>query len=324
MPCGARSPAPPGPVPASSSAPLRYASILPGACSHRRCSTLALRGGPLAQLTAQDRSSIYGGFHLYCLEHNRGLRRVNRPASLSEAAGDRRLMDSIYRRQRHIYDLTRKYYLLGRDRLIWPISAPRRRHRAGDRLRHRAQSDRCRQCLSAGAFFGLDISEEMLKTARAQARPERSGRGCRHRRRRCRQLRAVAPVRGAAVQPHLFLLHPIHDPALENATRPCLGPCRPRRPAHIVDFGQCEALPRPFPGAPVVVARQIPRHPARHPPPGACRDRASGRGRSGVRAALWRLCLVWRAHATCCGRPTTGTRWSRNSSAVRRQVKSRA
>ena len=27
-------------------------------------------------------------------------------------------MDRVYRRQRHIYDLTRKYYLLGRDRLI--------------------------------------------------------------------------------------------------------------------------------------------------------------------------------------------------------------
>lgn len=27
-------------------------------------------------------------------------------------------MDSIYRSQRHIYDLTRKYYLFGRDRLI--------------------------------------------------------------------------------------------------------------------------------------------------------------------------------------------------------------
>ena len=29
-----------------------------------------------------------------------------------------RLMDGIYRGQRHIYDATRKYYLFGRDRLI--------------------------------------------------------------------------------------------------------------------------------------------------------------------------------------------------------------
>ncbi|HEY0281515.1 MAG TPA: hypothetical protein VGC27_02700 [Rhizomicrobium sp.] len=28
------------------------------------------------------------------------------------------LMDEIYRHQRYVYDLTRKYYLFGRDRLI--------------------------------------------------------------------------------------------------------------------------------------------------------------------------------------------------------------
>ncbi len=28
------------------------------------------------------------------------------------------LMDQVYRRQRHVYDFTRKYYLLGRDSLI--------------------------------------------------------------------------------------------------------------------------------------------------------------------------------------------------------------
>jgi S-adenosylmethionine-diacylgycerolhomoserine-N-methlytransferase len=28
------------------------------------------------------------------------------------------LMDLVYRRQRYVYDLTRKYYLFGRDRLI--------------------------------------------------------------------------------------------------------------------------------------------------------------------------------------------------------------
>ena len=34
------------------------------------------------------------------------------------------LMDAIYRNQRHIYDATRKYYLLGRDRLIAGLDAP--------------------------------------------------------------------------------------------------------------------------------------------------------------------------------------------------------
>ncbi|MDP3895918.1 MAG: class I SAM-dependent methyltransferase, partial [Mesorhizobium sp.] len=34
------------------------------------------------------------------------------------------LMDGIYRRQRHIYDATRKYYLLGRDRMLERLDVP--------------------------------------------------------------------------------------------------------------------------------------------------------------------------------------------------------
>jgi S-adenosylmethionine-diacylgycerolhomoserine-N-methlytransferase len=33
------------------------------------------------------------------------------------------LMNRIYRHQRHVYDFTRKYYLLGRDRVIAGIDA---------------------------------------------------------------------------------------------------------------------------------------------------------------------------------------------------------
>ncbi|MEP4422552.1 MAG: methyltransferase domain-containing protein, partial [Nitratireductor sp.] len=34
------------------------------------------------------------------------------------------LMDANYRFQRHVYDLTRKYYLLGRDRLVDALQVP--------------------------------------------------------------------------------------------------------------------------------------------------------------------------------------------------------
>ena len=34
------------------------------------------------------------------------------------------LMDRMYRRQRHIYDLTRKFYLLGRDQMIDRLGPP--------------------------------------------------------------------------------------------------------------------------------------------------------------------------------------------------------
>ena len=43
---------------------------------------------------------------------------------MSDTVAMSNLMDRIYRRQRHLYDSTRKYYLLGRDRLIERLSPP--------------------------------------------------------------------------------------------------------------------------------------------------------------------------------------------------------
>ena len=45
------------------------------------------------------------------------------------AADIRRRMDRMYRPQKYIYDLTRKYYLLGRDRLIAELGAAGRPER---------------------------------------------------------------------------------------------------------------------------------------------------------------------------------------------------
>lgn len=74
-------------------------------------------------------------------------------------------MDRMYRYQRHFYDLTREYYLLGRDHLLSNLNPP---HGAnvlevgcgtGRNLIHAAHLyPRCN-------FFGCDISLEMLKTA---------------------------------------------------------------------------------------------------------------------------------------------------------------
>ena len=45
------------------------------------------------------------------------------PATPAPAASIDAVMDGVYRHQRHIYDLTRKYFLLGRGRVLPP---PRR------------------------------------------------------------------------------------------------------------------------------------------------------------------------------------------------------
>ncbi len=74
-------------------------------------------------------------------------------------------MDQVYRRQRHVYDLTRKYYLLGRDRLIEGLDV-----RAGDHALELGCGTG-RNLIAAARryplarFYGVDISRAMLATA---------------------------------------------------------------------------------------------------------------------------------------------------------------
>jgi S-adenosylmethionine-diacylgycerolhomoserine-N-methlytransferase len=76
-----------------------------------------------------------------------------------------RRMNRMYRRQRHIYDGTRRYYLLGRDRLIAGL-----RPAAGASVleigcgtgRNLVQAARL---YPDARFFGIDVSTEMLTSA---------------------------------------------------------------------------------------------------------------------------------------------------------------
>lgn len=77
-------------------------------------------------------------------------------------------MDRMYRYQRHFYDLTRKYYLLGRDRLLQQMEIKPDEHvlevgcGTGRNLKilatHHPES----------RFYGLDASSVMLDSARAK------------------------------------------------------------------------------------------------------------------------------------------------------------
>lgn len=86
---------------------------------------------------------------------------------MAEAGSAAEGMDRMYRMQRHIYDLTRKYYLLGRDRLIAGLRVP-----PGGRVLELGCGT-ARNLVAAARlypdarFYGIDISSEMLRTAQA-------------------------------------------------------------------------------------------------------------------------------------------------------------
>ena len=77
-------------------------------------------------------------------------------------------MDRMYRVQRYFYDLTRKYYLLGRDRLLDEMDV-----RPGDRVLE-AGCGTARNLIILSKrnpdakLFGLDASSAMLETAQAK------------------------------------------------------------------------------------------------------------------------------------------------------------
>ena len=133
------------------------------------------------------------------------------------------LMDRLYRRQRHFYDVTRKYYLLGRDRLIEGIAPP-----PGGRVLEIGCGTARNLVAAAHAwpdaqFFGIDISAEMLDTARQVV--ERDGTRPAHRTgaRRRHRVRPRLAVRRAGLLAHRLFLQPVDDPGLADGARSGAG-----------------------------------------------------------------------------------------------------
>ncbi|MEM8725002.1 MAG: methyltransferase domain-containing protein [Pseudomonadota bacterium] len=151
------------------------------------------------------------------------------------------LMDSVYRGQRHIYDLTRKYYLFGRDTLIQGLDA-----RPGQRVLEIACGTG-RNLAKIGKswpgvqLFGLDISEEMLKNARkavGEGAKLRAGDACSF------DPKAMFDEEGfeRIVLSYSLSMIPDWETALDHAA----AQLSPGGALHVVDFGDLGGLPGPF------------------------------------------------------------------------------
>jgi S-adenosylmethionine-diacylgycerolhomoserine-N-methlytransferase len=82
-------------------------------------------------------------------------------------------MDRMYRHQRYFYDVTRKYYLLGRDKLIAQMDV-----QTGENVLEVGCGTARNLIILANKypktnFFGLDASSEMLKTSQIKVDAKR-------------------------------------------------------------------------------------------------------------------------------------------------------
>jgi S-adenosylmethionine-diacylgycerolhomoserine-N-methlytransferase len=151
------------------------------------------------------------------------------------------LMDATYRYQRLIYDGTRRYYLLGRDHLISDLSPPK-----DARVLEVACGTGRNLALIARRYpgcrlYGLDISHEMLQSARAKL----GGRAELARADACafdaQQLFGVARFDRVVLSYSLSMI-PDWTAALDAAA----GHLAPGGQLHVVDFGSQTELPQWF------------------------------------------------------------------------------
>lgn len=155
-------------------------------------------------------------------------------------------MDGIYRHQRHVYDLTRYCYLLGRDRLIADLNPPP----GGSVLEIGCGTGRnliaASMRYSDVRLYGFDISAEMLKTARQSI----ASAGVRDR--ICvaeGNALSFAPdiVFGPRTFDRVFFSYTLSMiPGWQAALAHALSLVAPGGSLLAVDFGQCESLPRWF------------------------------------------------------------------------------
>jgi S-adenosylmethionine-diacylgycerolhomoserine-N-methlytransferase len=152
-------------------------------------------------------------------------------------------MDRMYRYQRHVYDLTRKYYLLGRDRAIAGLALEANQTLLEIGCGTGRNLVLANRRYPQARLHGLDISAEMLASARTSLRtvsPEvvlRVGDASDFR----------AEDFGMRSFDRILISYALSMiPEWERAIDCALAALAPGGSLHIVDFGQGEQLPSWF------------------------------------------------------------------------------
>jgi S-adenosylmethionine-diacylgycerolhomoserine-N-methlytransferase len=156
------------------------------------------------------------------------------------------LMDRMYRRQRHVYDMSRKYYLVGRDEAIARLEP-----RPGDGVLEIGCGTGRNLIMAARAYpqarlFGLDVSRQMLDTAGASI--ARAGLSSRI---------AIAQADATDFDPLALFGRPHFERVMISYALSMIPPWRealgraldmvaPGGALHLVDFWDCAGLPGPF------------------------------------------------------------------------------
>lgn len=164
-------------------------------------------------------------------------------APITTRSDHSRLMDRVYRNQRHIYDATRKYYLLGRDRMIFGLDLSEGQTLlevgCGTGRNLAVVADH----YPAARLFGLDISSEMLATARRKL----GGLSPEVRLRELDASRFVPADFGEAGFDRIMISYALSMiPDWEKTVAAALAALKPGGSLHIADFGQQEHMPRWF------------------------------------------------------------------------------
>ena len=161
---------------------------------------------------------------------------------MSDAA---RAMDRMYRHQRHLYDASRKFYLLGRDRVIADLAVP-----AGGAVLEVGCGTgrnlvRIARTYPDAACHGLDVSAAMLDTAARSI--ARAGLGPRIRL-ACGDATAFDPATlfGRDSFDRIVISYALSMiPPWEGVLAQAAGHLAPGGQLHVVDFGGQAGLPGP-------------------------------------------------------------------------------